>query len=648
MKTKQLLILTLVLIFGFSAFSQKGMQIEKLEKRQTVVDDYLAPQQEASIVNAEAYNYTNVSKSIEKIVMGKSGNIYGFHNDEATPLDYNPETNTLALIYRADVATYPEAQSSGTIMGISSYDMGDTWNEAVYLVNTDPAVAANRYPNGCIFNPEGNTDPSAAFMVGTGPSHVNSSWTKIWTASSQLEGDNANYIIYDADPAFLDLGGYFQGWNMTACEGDMVRTQYPKLTGGFSATELFITDYIGTYNNDQFEFEEGETTEFELELLSDGQLAWRGHWVGGDHATNYCWAKDGMTGYQWVMGRGEGIDDQGFIPVIFKTTDGGDNWDLLDYDLADFEDVFEPYIFETVDGEIAPQFEEARGAVDANGNLQMFAKCNAHYSLHIDSLTYSWVGDFGSLFNLEFGDEGLNKVFWVDSLRADYLADDDENAYGTVGWNHRLNITMDPDGQFAFFTWTDTYDEEYEVNCRPDIYGNYRRIDMDELGEESTVSFTNGSGVTDGFYFYFHASRMGFWEGEGMNFTVPCISVLTPPEYFADDDLQPATIHYVKGITFENVPTGINEQTMAGFDVSQNIPNPATGQTMVKFNLEKSSEINVVVTNIMGQKVFENNYGMFATGQNHVEFDVSQWDAGIYFYTISNGAQQVTRKMMVD
>ena len=90
----------------------------------------------------------------------------------------------------------------------------------------------------------------------------------------------------------------------------------------------------------------------------------------------------------------------------------------------------------------------------------MFAKCAGHSSLHIDSLTYYWVGEFGHLFNLEFGDDGINSVIWIDSLRADVLPDTDENAYGDLGWNHRLNVTKDDDSQFIFFTWTDTWDEE--------------------------------------------------------------------------------------------------------------------------------------------------------------------------------------------
>ena len=82
--------------------------------------------------------------------------------------------------------------------------------------------------------------------------------------------------------------------------------------------------------------------------------------------------------------------------------------------------------------------------------------------------------------------------------------------------------------------------------------------------------------------------------------------------------------------------------------VSQNFPNPFTGTTTVNVNLEKAAKLSLVVTNMTGQKVIEINRGQVPAQTHTFTIEADMLQAGIYFYTVTAGTSQVTRKMIVE
>ena len=82
--------------------------------------------------------------------------------------------------------------------------------------------------------------------------------------------------------------------------------------------------------------------------------------------------------------------------------------------------------------------------------------------------------------------------------------------------------------------------------------------------------------------------------------------------------------------------------------VSQNFPNPFTGTTTVNVNLEKAANLSLVVTNMTGQKVIEINRGQVPAQTHTFTIEADMLQAGIYFYTVTAGTSQVTRKMIVE
>jgi hypothetical protein len=97
-----------------------------------------------------------------------------------------------------------------------------------------------------------------------------------------------------------------------------------------------------------------------------------------------------------------------------------------------------------------------------------------------------------------------------------------------------------------------------------------------------------------------------------------------------------------------DLAVGINNQVAeANFEVSQNYPNPATDETMIMVTTETTGQINLTLSNVLGQIVYRTSQNANHMGSNAFRLNVSNLDAGIYFYTIEIGDRSVTKKMIV-
>ncbi|MBX7109785.1 MAG: T9SS type A sorting domain-containing protein [Chitinophagales bacterium] len=83
------------------------------------------------------------------------------------------------------------------------------------------------------------------------------------------------------------------------------------------------------------------------------------------------------------------------------------------------------------------------------------------------------------------------------------------------------------------------------------------------------------------------------------------------------------------------------------FDVGQNTPNPAQSKTEIPVNLVHGSMIEIKVSNVIGNQVYKNSM-VGHTGLNSISLDVSKFKPGIYFYTVSDEKNAITRRMVID
>ncbi len=94
--------------------------------------------------------------------------------------------------------------------------------------------------------------------------------------------------------------------------------------------------------------------------------------------------------------------------------------------------------------------------------------------------------------------------------------------------------------------------------------------------------------------------------------------------------------------------TGINEKhEKPTFSIGQNYPNPATGLTKVNVYMQNSGDLSLKVTDLTGQTVISMGKTNVLAGVNEFVIDASQLSPGVYFYTVKQGDQSITKKMIV-
>lgn len=101
-------------------------------------------------------------------------------------------------------------------------------------------------------------------------------------------------------------------------------------------------------------------------------------------------------------------------------------------------------------------------------------------------------------------------------------------------------------------------------------------------------------------------------------------------------------------VTFNDI-TGISDNVMnKTATLYQNIPNPANGSTMIKYDLAKSSAVTISFYDLTGKKVKEIVEGEKSVGNYKTTVNISDLSKGVYFYTLrtSNGVE-LTKKMVI-
>lgn len=98
------------------------------------------------------------------------------------------------------------------------------------------------------------------------------------------------------------------------------------------------------------------------------------------------------------------------------------------------------------------------------------------------------------------------------------------------------------------------------------------------------------------------------------------------------------------GQTVVSLPTATNE--IIDETIANVYPNPVSQTAFVDINLEKTSEVTILVSDIMGRIVSFNNLGS-VNGKQQRAYDVSNFPNGLYTFKITAGELVTTKKIMV-
>ncbi len=99
----------------------------------------------------------------------------------------------------------------------------------------------------------------------------------------------------------------------------------------------------------------------------------------------------------------------------------------------------------------------------------------------------------------------------------------------------------------------------------------------------------------------------------------------------------------------EGPVVGVDEgsQTVKKFELQQNYPNPFNPTTTIKFSVPKDGVVTLKVFNLLGQEVATLVNGEMTAGSYKVHFDASKLGSGVYFYTLQEGNNKATKKMLL-
>lgn len=95
-------------------------------------------------------------------------------------------------------------------------------------------------------------------------------------------------------------------------------------------------------------------------------------------------------------------------------------------------------------------------------------------------------------------------------------------------------------------------------------------------------------------------------------------------------------------------PTSVHEPVVvSGYKLSQNYPNPFNPSTQIRFEIPSGSHVSLRVLDIAGREVATLVEGYKPAGVHEIMLEAANLSSGIYFYQLTTGTFQSTRKMIL-
>lgn len=390
---------------------------------------------------------------------------------------------------------------------------------------------------------------------------------------------------------------------------------------------------------------------------SDGGATWNPHnivipemnrdYFDGINADAYSWANPNVGKIAFVI---NGTTRDG---IVLYSEDYGDSWNTVEFFDMPW-DGFQPSDvarFGSTDGSYAL-------AIDNNGKIHLAAGRMCHsleggaasYYPWSNGLMY-WNEDMDPLDTATVGATGVYIVpeiladegYLIDEVSDpfDSLAADVTRAYET-GICSQPQLVIDPydniivtyqklaqgyvNGDFnyrhVYQAWS--YDQGGEWVWKKDLTG-----DLFHLFSECAYPSTAPMIVDDLIHCVYQSDALP-GGATGAN---------------ADHEYVDNTMVYLP----IGINVGVEETPIDNISyISQNYPNPFSGQSYVQVNTKTQANLSLIITNLVGKKVAEYNKGDVEAGVHYFVMDANNLPKGMYLYTVYSGNSAETRKMIVE
>jgi len=587
---------------------------------------------------------TNTIAVATKTDIATSSNIYGSLVSEGTLAAYNSAVDVLSYTNRKSFAITPPVSNSGIVQTHVSYDKGQTWDTT--LVLTANAGPVNRYPNGVVANPPGNTTANQAYAAVAAPLLDGSLWDGGTFASLRL--DNQNGSVLNLPNASATTSIQFMP-RLGMCTGTNGNVYVLGSNYDYNATAPYFDGAVvnrGVWNatNNNFDWDQSLIYHAFSHDPADGSQNF-------SSLGNIAFSQDGVTGYLVMIGRDSINDHLSPMPIIYRTTDAGATWSQ--YYTGDFSPLFQGFFPPSsaanpaVDRPFWYLNNSMDVQVDGNGKIHILCEVANSYSNDADSLGF--LNSFGTIFDVYEDNTGNWNALWVGTIYTDPDPLDAATSVNTLGWavtfDGRVQMCRSNDGTKMAYMWIDTDTSIAATNLYPNIIG--------VAADFTTSLFTNpinftANGSYDSNNYWLCVAGDG-WDASG-NFVVPAVT----SRCLVDGglDTNPWMHEFVGGLEFGSADyvnpfvTSVNELPNSLSTISL-YPNPTSALSNLVLDLKKGSNIAVNVVNNLGQTVLSNNYGFRAAGSNNLQLDLSEVATGLYVVQIILDGEMTSKTLNI-
>ncbi len=615
--------------------------------------------------------------------LGSSANVNGVLDATTTAVTANELCNLTVMTHRDNESNVVNC-GTGAYNAAYSINGGATWDSTVTLFCGNPSSASGtRYPNGVIFNPAGNTNPTNAYDVMAGPftngNATGDSWVETVYGSTTFGDANAHGMYWtdgsagvlnqnNGDLSFMSssddstvhvIGEGFKldgSGNFTVWQGAVLTTG--KFIGGAVDSlkwtqTLFrphiVPDYVG-FNNSMARYDD-----------SAAPLS-----VPGT-----AWSQDGKIGYVVIFANADSVGFNYFTdqPIVYKTTNSGKTWAMMP--LENFATIpsLTSHLEASQDGTKAPlwfTFEvggvASQGAVnsydltvDYQGNLHIFGAVVSSFFTNADSShTVSFYNNQdGYIYDVYTTGNGWNARY-IDSMMTDPCSNvgrgglnsdwDSTSTTTFVGMGNRLQASRTTDGKYVFCTWEDDLTQSLPNQLTsPDVFGQGYDV---ATGKASSIhQFTT---TTNNYFLCVSDIVLTSVSNKDTTYTVPC--TIAYPEQEGNDGGEAINYFYLGKVVYDDTlgsVASIPALASQGFYIGPNYPNPFNNTTQFNIGLTNENLVSVDVFNLFGQKVYSIPAQQMSSGNHLMTINASGWSAGVYLYRVTVGDQSKTQKMVV-
>lgn len=128
----------------------------------------------------------------------------------------------------------------------------------------------------------------------------------------------------------------------------------------------------------------------------------------------------------------------------------------------------------------------------------------------------------------------------------------------------------------------------------------------------------------------------GSWNG----FYIPSFAYMgSSPSY--------AYEHHLMYYKVSTNLTGVENAANNGTALFQNEPNPFNRTTTIRYTLASSENVKMTIHDVTGRIVKTVNEGNVGAGSHSLVLDASEFNKGVYFYTLTVGGKSMTKRMVI-